>query len=64
MIHLDLKINSTVINEAAMEDIRMRLRGEMLAVIFKAVDAVANERGYSFNHRDVEVSGNIVLVDK
>ena len=63
MIHLDLQVTSNVINEDAMEKIRMEIRRRMLTFIFEAVDAVAAREDMRFNHKDVDVAGHInVLV--
>jgi septum formation topological specificity factor MinE len=63
MIHLDLKISSNTINSDAMEKIRVALRQEMLAVIFKVVNSVADQNEYSFSSKDVHVDGSIKQID-
>jgi hypothetical protein len=59
MIKLEVTIESNVINEAVMEEIRDRMRKDFLAFVFKHVDGVAEDRGYRFSHKDVFVEGNI-----
>ena len=62
MIHLDLQVTSKIINEDAMEMIRLELRRRMLAVVFEAVEEVATREGMRFSHKDVGVTGDIKLV--
>lgn len=63
MIHLELQIDSGTINADAMEKIRMEIRRRMLGVLFEAVDAVADNNGFRFSHKDIGVTGDIKLID-
>jgi len=63
MIHVDLNIDSSIINAHVMEEIRTRLRSELLPLIFKVVDDTARRSDYRFSHRDVNVNGDIKLVE-
>ena len=62
MIHLNLQITSSVINEDAMEKIRMEIRRRMMTLVFDAVTAVAAREDMRFSHTDIEVTGDIKLV--
>ena len=62
MIHLDLQVTSKIINEDAMEMIRMEIRRRMMTLVFEAVDAVATREGMRFSHKDVGVTGDIKIV--
>lgn len=59
MIKIDLEINSRVLNQAAMDELRVRIREAMLPFIFDQVDRLADARGYRFSHTDVSVGGTI-----
>ena len=62
MIHLSLQITSSVINDDAMEKIRMEIRRRMMTFVFEAVDEVAVREGMRFSHKDIDVTGDIKLV--
>jgi hypothetical protein len=59
MIRIEFTVDSKVINAAVMEEIKDRIRRDIVPMVFKAVDGVADDRGYRFSHRDVAVDGSI-----
>ena len=62
-IVIELEIESRTMNSDSMELLRLELRRQMLAYIFKAVDDVAERHDFRFSHKDVHVAGDIKLQD-
>jgi hypothetical protein len=63
VIHIDLKITSEIMNEDAMNKLRMQLRRNVMSFIFDAVNEVANREDMRFNHRNITIAGDIVTID-
>jgi len=59
VIHIDLNIESSTINASVMEEICVRLRRDIAGFVSRHVDQVADDRGYRFSYRDVEITGTV-----
>ncbi len=61
-IKLELEVGSAIMNEDAMDHLRIEIRQRMLAFLFECVDHVATKQDMRFSHRDIGVTGEITLV--
>lgn len=59
MIKVDLRIETSVINAAAQDEIKELIRKALPAFIGQQVDYAAQARGYHFNHKDIHIDGTI-----